>query len=124
MYSHTPLFRVPVESEFGSPRKFDTGNGVPREIGLDASELPVEGDPLPVKGYNVELTRATFQATPDWWTLGFEAFGTVQTVENDLRAAATTMATRGPPTLEAGTLASYPAWLTHQFELGGRGLGG
>ncbi len=85
-------------------RKFDTSGSSPREVPLDKT-------PLPALGCNVELTRITLPGGEIWWTLGFEAFGTIRTVENDLRATATVLAARGRLSLEGGVMASYPAWL-------------
>ena len=41
----------------------------------------------------------------------FEAFGTVNTFGNGLRAAAEALAARNPPNLAGGQIASYPTWL-------------
>ena len=59
----------------------------------------------------MELTQVSLLNGEVWWTLGFEAFGTIRTVENDLRAVATILVARRPPELGDGLLASYPAWL-------------
>jgi hypothetical protein len=92
-------------------RKFDTTVPLPQEIPLNAEETPIDQRPLPTLGCNVELTQVTLPNGDIWWTFGFEAFGTIQTVENDLRAAATVLVARRPPGLEQGLLASYPTWL-------------
>jgi hypothetical protein len=96
-------------------RKFETGGAVPLEISLDPDENPRENWPLPQLGCNVEFTTVTLpDSSAVWWTLGFEAFGTIHTVELHLRAVATTLAARGVPTFRKGSLASYPAWLNIQ----------
>jgi hypothetical protein len=92
-------------------RKFDTIVPLPQEIPLDTEEKPLDNRPLPALGCNVELTQVSLLNGDVWWTLGFEAFGTIRTVENDLRAVATILAARRPPGLGDGLLASYPAWL-------------
>jgi len=92
-------------------RKFDTAGPSPQEIPLTAEEAPIDQRPLPTLGCNVELTQVTLPNRDIWWTFGFEAFGTLRTVENDLRAAATVLAARRPPGLGEGLLASYPTWL-------------
>jgi hypothetical protein len=92
-------------------RKFDTTGPLPQEIPLNAEETPIDQRPLPTLGCNVELTQVTLPNGDTWWTFGFESFGTIQTIENDLRAAATMLVARRPPSLEQGLLASYPAWL-------------
>jgi hypothetical protein len=92
-------------------RKFDTIVPLPQEIPLDAEEKPLDKRQLPALGCNVELTQVSLLNGEVWWTLGFEAFGTIRTVENDLRAVATILVARRPPELGDGLLASYPAWL-------------
>jgi len=97
-------------------RKFDASGSSVREIEL-AGEMPKDKDaPLPEHGCNVELTRIEIPANGQtWWTLGFESFGTLQTVGDDLRATAATLAARHPPILDGGLLASYPAWLAERI---------
>jgi hypothetical protein len=59
----------------------------------------------------VELTKVTLESVDSWWTFGFEAFGALRTVEDDLRKVAALLAKRLPDGVAMGTLASYPAWL-------------
>ena len=92
-------------------RKFDGTGPLPQEIPLNDEEGPIDKGPLPALGCNVELTRVQLPNGAVWWTLGFEAFGTIRTVENELQAVASAMAARQPPGLGQGRLASYPAWL-------------
>ena len=92
-------------------RKFDTAKQVPEEIPLGSNEMPIETRPLPELGCNVELTRITLADNKVWWTLGFESFGTIQTVDKSLCDVAATLATRQPPELGTTLLNSYPAWL-------------
>jgi hypothetical protein len=92
-------------------RKFDTDGATPREIPLNNEEMPVNHQPLPARGCNVELTNVHLPTGDRWWTLGFEAFGTILTVESDVLGIAALLATRRPPALTAGLLASYPTWL-------------
>jgi hypothetical protein len=91
-------------------RKFDTSGFLPKEIVVGIDEKPLN-DPLPTLGCNVELTKIKLSNCDVWWTLGFEAFGKIHTVENDLRAVATVLFRRKPPTFEDGLIASYPAWI-------------
>jgi hypothetical protein len=94
-------------------RKFDTNAPCPLEIPLDSKEQPLDKRPLPALGCNVELTQVSLLPGGEiWWTLAFEAFGTMRTVENDLRAVATVLVARRPPGLEGGFMAGYPAWLS------------
>jgi hypothetical protein len=91
-------------------RKFDTSGPRVTEIALDATEQVMGGDNPPARGCNVELTFLTVDDI-NWWTLGFESFGALVTVEHDLRAA-TSVWNRGmPPLAEWGLLANYPTWL-------------
>lgn len=99
-------------------RKFDTTAACPQEVPLDPEEERLDKKPLPALGCNVELTRITLPTRVTWWTLGFEAFGAVATVENDLRAVATVLAARRPPELSGGFMASYPTWLSKHAQKG------
>ena len=93
-------------------RTFDTSKYVRSEIPLDANEKPTAGYSLPVQGCNVEFTEVQMVATPEvWWTLGFEAFGDLDSVSTNLTL--TLMPEK--PVLErivgSGAFLSYPAWL-------------
>ena len=92
-------------------RKFDTGSGTAREIPLDSSERSAARDPLPKDGCNVEFTSLRLPDGDPWWTLGFEAFGELYSVERSLRIAMAEMASRQPPAILPALVASYPAWL-------------
>jgi hypothetical protein len=97
-------------------RKFDTTGRCPQEVRLNSDEDPLDDNPLPALGCNVELTKVSVSGAI-WWTLGFEAFGTLATVENDLRAVATVLAARKPlPEFERGLMESYPTWLSKHAE--------
>ena len=96
-------------------RKFDTGRGMPTEIPLGDDEAPKDRRPLPQHGCNVELTRIEPRAEDVWWTLGFEAFGHVFSVERSLRSTLSVMTSSGPPNLYGGELLSYPAWLSRHI---------
>ena len=103
-------------------RKFDTAKQFPEEIPLDGKEKPLGTRPLPELGCNVELTQITLGDNKVWWTLGFESFGAIQTVDKSLYTVAMTLATRQPPGLGTGGLADYPAWLKeHVVAPSGRG---
>jgi len=92
-------------------RKFDTAKQFPEEIPLDSKENPLGNRARPEIGCNVELTRITLRGNEVWWTLGFESFGNIQTVNKSLDAVAMTLATRQPPELGTGLLMSYAHWL-------------
>ncbi len=85
-------------------RTFDTGGAAPAEV------PPGRGRAMPSVGCSVELTRVTVDDDV-WWTLGFESFGPLRTAESRLRATASLLAARRPPSLGDGLRASYPAWL-------------
>lgn len=94
-------------------RMFDTSMITPVELPLDSDEQPLRGQLLPVRGCHVELAKVRLLPTEDiWWTYGFEAFGTLETVENSLRAVAKVLAARHEPALGHPLVASYPAWLS------------
>jgi hypothetical protein len=66
-------------------RKFDTSKYVRAEIPLDANEKPKAGYSLPIQGCNVELTEVKMAGHSGmWWTLGFEAFGDLDSVPTNL----------------------------------------
>jgi len=92
-------------------RKFDTAGPKVREIALDAQELPVNEDQLPEEGCNVEYTMISIEGFTPWVTLGFEAFGTLDTVTSSLRRTTARLSLRPPPALADCWCASYPAWL-------------
>jgi hypothetical protein len=105
-----PKLTIPVK-KVRWLRKFDTTLSAIAEVPLDSKEKPVGGTLLPARGCNVELTQIDIPESQIWWSLGFESFGTIQTVAKDLEAAAIMLAKRGTPQLKAGLLASYPSWL-------------
>jgi hypothetical protein len=93
-------------------RKFDTSGPVRAEIPLDANEQPKSGHSLPVQGCNVELTEARISGRSDvWWTLGFEAFGALDTVPINLARAIAPDGAILAGIVSSGALLSYPAWL-------------
>ena len=92
-------------------RKFDTSGPLPEEVLLGPDEAPIGGRQWPSRGCNAELTRVTLEQRDVWWTFGLEAFGTLSTVERDLRTVAGLLSSRRPPELPEGLQASYPAWL-------------
>jgi hypothetical protein len=99
-------------------RKFDTENFVPEEIELDDMEKPVDKErPLPSQGCNVELTQVRVENDKAWWSLSFEAFGAMERLERNVEAIAKVLASREPPRLDKGILASYPAWLSGHAKL-------
>ena len=93
-------------------RKFDTSEHVRSDIPLTAGGRPNKGYSFPVQGCNVELTEVQIVGHSEvWWTLGFEAFGDLDSVSTNLTL--TLMPEK--PVLErivaSGAFVSYPAWL-------------
>jgi hypothetical protein len=93
-------------------RKFQTHGRTATEIRLTEDETPRDRRALPELGCNVELTRIELRSGQRWRTLGFEAFGDLQSVEQSLLSTLSEMASRGAPSLGSGELLSYPAWLS------------
>jgi hypothetical protein len=93
-------------------RKFDTAKYVRAEIPLDANEKPAKGHSLPAQGCNVELTDVQMPGHAGaWWTLGFEAFGDLESVSANLTL---TVLPEKPALVRiaaSGDFLSYPAWL-------------
>lgn len=63
---------------------------------------------------NVELTRISGPDRSLWWTLGFEAFGPLEEIEDLLAATLAEMNSRTPPPPTRGQALSYAAWLSRQ----------
>ena len=83
-------------------RKFRLGAGAAVE-GLGPDEQRKSG-------CDAELTLLDVQGGV-WWTFGFEAFGELDRVEDDLAATVAVIAARNPPLLPRGEASSYPPWL-------------
>lgn len=93
-------------------RKLDTTGVKLREIALDNRELPIDGSRLPDEGCNVEYTEISIKGFhSSWVSLGFEAFGPLNTVETGLQRTTDLLSLRHPPSLSHGRCLSYPAWL-------------
>jgi hypothetical protein len=92
-------------------RKFATSSGIPLEIPLDGEEHPLETLHSPSRVCSVEFTKVAIADSDLWWTFGFEAVGTIRTVEEDLRRVALLVADRWESAHLDGLLASYPTWL-------------
>jgi hypothetical protein len=94
-------------------RKFDITDGRVSEIPLGDDEKPINGKSLPAEGCNLELTRITVSKSEDeWWTLGFEAFGPLGTVEKNLAQTLAFVSPSGPISMASAEFASYPKWLS------------
>ena len=92
-------------------RKFDTGKYVRAEIPLDANGKPTKAHLLPVQGCNVELTDVqVLRQTGAWWTLGFEAFGDLDSVSANLTLTVLPEKPALVRIVPSGEFLSYPAW--------------
>jgi len=102
-------------------RKFDTYSVEPVELNLNELEQGVDHEgqvndrPGPTEGCIVELTKVTIDGDR-WWTLGFEAFGTLKRVSSSLKSVATLLASRQAPQMKSSSIASYPAWLCETYK--------
>lgn len=76
-----------------------------------ARELPTGDASLRTCGCDVELTLLEGPDGSLWWTLGFEAFGAFDRVEEDLAATVAALTRRSPPRLNDGQANGYPGWL-------------
>ncbi len=82
------------------------------ELPLDANENPSTGYSLPVQGCNAELTEVQILSRPGvWWTLGFEAFGNLETVPKSLTRVLQPEKLALTNIVASGAFLSYPAWL-------------
>lgn len=92
-------------------RKYDTTGPDVRELVLDVHEQPAGGnESLPACGCNVELVELAVRRAR-WWTVGFEAFGPLETVEVSLRRTIDAAGLPPASALGRGSELSYPAWL-------------
>jgi hypothetical protein len=85
-------------------RLFQTGEAVPTEV-------PPEQDSARPSGCNAEITAVVAPDGSPWWTVGFEAFGELDSLEAALVGTLAVMAARNPPMLPEAEAMSYPAWL-------------
>lgn len=93
-------------------RKFDIAGAAAVEIPLEPNENPKSGYALPVQGCNVELTEVRLQDRPDvWWTLGFEAFGDLDSAPDNLTRVVLPDVSALASIVSSGAFLSYPRWL-------------
>lgn len=93
-------------------RKYDTAGTAVTEVELDAAERP-RHDPARrlERGCQLELVALRVGDRHETWSsLGFEAFGELDTVEDSLHRIVAQLARNAPP-LTLGTELSYPEWL-------------
>jgi hypothetical protein len=93
-------------------RTYDASDAAIVEIPLQLNERPLSGAALPQHGCNVELTKVLLDRDPrQWWTLGFEAFGDLDSTPVDLRRTVEFLVSRSFPLPSSGEFLSYPSWL-------------
>jgi hypothetical protein len=103
-------------------RKFDTTGPTIRELVLGKDEALVnKEDDLPAQGCNVELTIVSLKENgPKWWTLGYEAFGSIDSVKENLRRTIDHFVVTNVSPLHPGFEQSYPEWLSAQLSANAR----
>ncbi len=85
---------------------------VSSELPLDANEKPNPRHSLPVQGCNVELTEVQIAGHFGvWWTVGFEAFGDLDSVPTNLTVTVLPEKPVLVHIVAPGSFLSYPAWL-------------
>jgi hypothetical protein len=62
------------------------------------------------QGCTAEYTEISVERSPPWVTLGFEAFGPMESLADSVRGTAARLAGRRPPAVGPGWRASYPEW--------------
>lgn len=93
-------------------RKYDTSGGQVIEVPLDAEERPTDSPQHIIeRGCQFELVALTIGPDDNvWWSVGFEAFGELDTIEDSLHRTLVYVAPRAPA-LDDGLELSYPEWL-------------
>ena len=93
-------------------RNYDTSGERLTEVQLDSSERPVVPGSRPlVRGCQFELVAiAINEHKATWWSVGFEAFGELNTIEDSLDRTLVQVAPLAP-NLSDGLGISYPEWL-------------
>lgn len=92
-------------------RKFGINGGQVQEMTLNGQELPIDKDYLSAEGCDVEYTEISIDGSSSWVTLGFEAFGTLDTIVANLHRVTAHFSRRHPPPFGKAWRASYPVWL-------------
>ena len=93
-------------------RTYDTSRAAIVEIPLQADEKPLNGQPLPQQGCNVEISKIQIAEEPrQWWTLGFEAFGDLDSAPGNLLKTTQFLIAHSFPLPICGEFLNYPSWL-------------
>jgi hypothetical protein len=93
-------------------RTYDATRADIVEIPLQKDEMPLNGQPLPRQGCNVEFTKVQVAQDPrQWWTLGLEAFGDLESSLRNLQMTTQYLIAQSFPVLSCGEFLNYPSWL-------------
>jgi hypothetical protein len=93
-------------------RTYDTSRAAIVEIPLQADGKPLNGQPLPQQGCNLEISKIQIAEEPrQWWTLGFEAFGDLDSVPGNLLKTTQFLIAHSFPLPICGEFLNYPSWL-------------
>ena len=93
-------------------RTYDGSGAALVEIPLQLNEKPLSGATLPKNGCNVEITKVLLDGdSRQWWTLGFEAFGDLDSAPVNLQRTVEFLVSRSFPLMTSGEFLSYPSWL-------------
>jgi hypothetical protein len=93
-------------------RTYDTSGAAIVEIPLQADEKPLNGQPLPQQGCNVEISKIQIAEEPrQWWTLGFEAFGDLDSAPGNLLKTTQYLIAHSFPLPICDEFLNYPSWL-------------
>jgi hypothetical protein len=88
------------------------------QVGDGGQVVPLPAGSYEPFGCGLELTRIVVRGA-EWWSLGLEAFGPEETLEESLMTVAGHLfASEAAPRLEAGDSYGYPRWLEQQTARG------
>jgi hypothetical protein len=93
-------------------RTYDGSGAAIVEIPLQLIERPLSGAGLRQHGCNVEITKVQRDRDPrQWWTLGFEAFGDLDSAPVTLQRTVEFLVSPSFPLPSSGDCLSYPSWV-------------
>jgi hypothetical protein len=93
-------------------RTYDGSGAAIVEVPLRPNERSLSGIALPQLGCNVEITKILLDGDPrQWWTLGFEAFGGLESAPFNLQRTVEFLVSRSFPLPASGEFLNYPSWL-------------
>jgi hypothetical protein len=102
-------------------RTYDATGAAIVEVPLQLNEKPLSGAALPQHACNLEITTVQLDRNPrHWWTLGFEAFGDLDSAPCNLQRTIEFLLSRSFPLPTSGEFLSYPSWLArHKPQIAG-----